>query len=108
MQMTDWPNCRVSNIRRFAVTAGLRNILPAVQRSLLEERVSMWPAACGLGNVYDRGGSVKGSEGGGKVTEQGGWDVDRIEKLSSVLMVEVARPLQQRVESLCSKRHGVP
>jgi hypothetical protein len=42
------------------------------------------------------------------VTEQGGWDADRIEKLSSVLMVEVARPLRQRVESLCSKRHGVP
>jgi len=43
-----------------------------------------------------------------KVTEQGGWDADRIEKLSSVLMVEVARPLRQRVKSPCSKGHGVP
>jgi hypothetical protein len=31
-----------------------------------------------------------------KVTEQGGRDADRIEDLSSVLMMEVARPLCQR------------
>ena len=51
---------------------------------------------------------MKGSEGRVKVTEQGGWDADRIDKLSSMLMVEVARPLRQRVESPYLKGHGVP
>jgi len=42
-----------------------------------------------------------------KVTEQGGRDADRIEDLSSVLMMEVARSLCQRVQSPWAKGHGL-
>jgi len=48
---------------------------------------------------------VKGSDGR-KMTEQGG-RADRIKNLSSMLMLEVARPLRQRVESSCAKGHGL-
>jgi len=59
-----------------------------------------------LGNAYDRGGIVKGSEGR-KVTEKDGRDADGIEILSSVVMVEVARPLRQRAEFPYVKGHGL-
>ena len=65
----------------------------------------MWPA-CGWAMLV-QGRDCEGQEWTVKVTEQGGRDADRIENLSSVPMMEVARPLCQRIQSSCVKEHGL-
>jgi hypothetical protein len=57
---------------------------------------SPWLATWGWAMFVQRR-ECEGQERTLKVTEQGGRDADRIEVLSSVLMMEVARPLCQRI-----------